>query len=316
MERDVVVRAGRIWASSNPARAPVRRSSSHGWSQSAPGCHIGGVPCPVSGRHTTQEAHRLLTEYDAQLREAAELTGATTVTRDGPLWRGTYGDRGFVTCRDLGHLTGPALDELITRTITYYATQPAIASFEWKTRGHDLPADLPDRLTQHGLHAEEPETVMLGEASLLAAPVPLPQGVSLRRIDFQPDPMPDLIRAAAAQERAFGVPFSPAHLARRLQAKRDLMEIWVAEAEGEIICTGRLELIPGTAFAGIWGGGTVPEWRGQGIYRALVAQRARSALARGARYLHSDSTEFSRPILQRSGLLPITTTTPYIWTRR
>ena len=90
----------------------------------------------------------------------------------------------------------------------------------------------------------------------------------------------------------------------------------MAEADGAVVCTGRLELVPGTAFAGIWGGGTVPEWRGKGIYRALVAQRARSALARGVRYLHSDSTEFSRPILQRSGLLPVTTTTPFIWTRQ
>ncbi|NTY02387.1 GNAT family N-acetyltransferase [Deinococcus sp. JMULE3] len=270
----------------------------------------------MTEREITQETHRLLTAYDTQLREVAELIGATTVTRDGPLWRGTYGDRGFVTYRDLGALTGPDLDSLIARTITYYATQPEITTFEWKTRGHDLPADLPDRLTQYGLHAEDPETVMLGEASLLAAPMPLPAGVNLRRIDTQPDPMPDLIRAAAAQERAFGVPFSTADLARRLQARRDLMEIWVAEADGEIICTGRLELIPGTAFAGIWGGGTVPEWRGKGIYRALVAQRAQSALARGVRYLHSDSTEFSRPILQRSGLVPVTTTTPFIWTRR
>jgi hypothetical protein len=77
-----------------------------------------------------------------------------------------------------------------------------------------------------------------------------------------------------------------------------------------------LEIVPGTEFAGVWGGGTVPEWRGRGIYRALTAERAKSALHRGVRYLHSDSTEFSRPILQRSGLLPVTTTTPFIWTRR
>ncbi|MFT2720488.1 GNAT family N-acetyltransferase [Deinococcus sp. A31D244] len=259
---------------------------------------------------------QLLTAYDTQLREGAEMTGATTVTRDGPLWRGTFGDCGFVTYRDLGGLTGPALDQLIARTITYYTTQTPVTSFEWKTRSHDQPADLPDRLAAHGLHAREPETVMLGEASLLAVDVPLPAGVSLRRIDAQPDPMPDLIRAAAAQERAFGVPFRPADLVQRLEGKQDLMEFWVAEANGAVICTGRLELVPGTAFAGIWGGGTIPEWRGQGVYRALVAQRARSALVRGARYLHSDSTEFSRPILQRSGLLPVTTTTPYIWIGR
>ncbi|MFT2719700.1 hypothetical protein ACMT4L_06800 [Deinococcus sp. A31D244] len=60
-------------------------------------------------------------------------------------------------------------------------------------------------------------------------------------------------------ERAFSVPFPTANLARRLHDKRDLMEFWVAEADGAVICAGQLELVPGTALAGIWGDGTVPE---------------------------------------------------------
>ena len=79
-----------------------------------------------------------------------------------------------------------------------------------------------------------------------------------------------------------------------------------------IVCAGRLEPIPGTVVAGIWGGCTRAKWRGRGIYRALTAERARSALRRGCSILHSDSTESSRPILQRSGFVNVTTTTPYI----
>ena len=48
---------------------------------------------------------------------------------------------------------------------------------------------------------------------------------------------------------------------------------------------------------------------------ALTAARARSALDRGVRWLNSDCTEMSRPILERSGLVAVTTTTPYVWTR-
>ena len=260
-------------------------------------------------------AQHLLNVYDTQLREETEMASATGVDRDGPLWRGTFGARGFVSYRDLGGLKGRALDDLIARTIEFYASDEHVTSFEWKTRGHDVPRDLPERLTAHGFRAEDPETVMLGEARLLAEHVPLPAGVRLRRIDDQPDPLPDLTLAAAAQQRAFGVAFGVQDFVRQLESKRGFIEIWVAEAQGEVVCTGRLEVVPGTEFAGIWGGGTVPEWRGQGIYRALTAERARAALARGVRFLHSDSTEFSRPILQRSGLLPVTTTTPYIWTR-
>ena len=103
-------------------------------------------------------------------------------------------------------------------------------------------------------------------------------------------------------------------LLRRL-AHDDGMELWVAEAEGQIVGAGRLEPVAGTEFAGIWGGATVEAWRGRGIYRALTAVRARSALAAGKTLIHSDSTAYSRPILERSGFLKVSTTTPYHWRR-
>lgn len=91
----------------------------------------------------------------------------------------------------------------------------------------------------------------------------------------------------------------------------DGMQLWVAEADGRIVSAGRLEPVRGTDFAGIWGGATREEWRGRGIYRALTAARARSALDMGKSLVNSDSTAFSRPILERSGLLKVSTTTPY-----
>lgn len=240
---------------------------------------------------------------------------ADSYDRSGPLWRGKYGDRGFVTYRSLERLDGQALDDLIAETITFFAADPEIQSFEWKTRGHDRPADLPERLRRHGFRADDVETVMVGDAALLAQDVSLPGEVSVRRIDNVPDPYPEMVKAADAQARAFGFPFGVEDFMRRIEKKPGLVEIWVAEAQGEVICTGRLEAVPDSEFAGLWGGGTVPEWRGKGIYRALTAARAKSALARNLRYLQSDCTEFSRPILEKSGLVPVTTTTPFIWTR-
>ena len=59
----------------------------------------------------------------------------------------------------------------------------------------------------------------------------------------------------------------------------------------------------------------LPAYRGRGIYRALTNARARSAMATGHSFAHSDSTEYSRPILERQGLAKVTTTTPYLWKR-
>jgi len=137
--------------------------------------------------------------------------------------------------------------------------------------------------------------------------------VTVRRITEEAD-----VRAMSAmQDEVFGDPVSGEmanDLLRRLSLD-DGMELWVAEAKGRIVSAGRLEPVRGTDFAGIWGGATVKEWRGRGIYRALTAARARSALRVGKTLINSDSTEFSRPILERSGLAKVSTTTPYRWRR-
>jgi GNAT superfamily N-acetyltransferase len=79
------------------------------------------------------------------------------------------------------------------------------------------------------------------------------------------------------------------------------------------VCSARIEFYPGTDFAGLWGGGTEPEWRGRGVYRALVAERARLAAERGFRFLQVDATADSRPILERLGFRMLATTTPHVW---
>jgi predicted N-acetyltransferase YhbS len=154
---------------------------------------------------------------------------------------------------------------------------------------------------------------MVGEARLLDVEVPLPEGIELHRVTAEAD----VRRFTAMQEEVFGDGLAEEiadALLRRLRAV-DGMELWVAEADGQIVSAGRLEPVVGTEFAGIWGGATRPEWRRRGIYRALTAARARSALRLGKRLIHSDSTEYSRPILERAGLIKVSTTTPYIWRR-
>jgi hypothetical protein len=258
--------------------------------------------------------------YDEQLRGSGEMHRAVAVSIDGPLVRGEFSEgRGFVSYRSLDGIEGARLDDLIVRTIAHYRDDTRVRAFEWKTRGHDAPADLPERLLAHGFIAEEPETVMIGEAAGLTTAPPLPAEVTLRRIDptDSEGALRDVERMIAMQEAVFG---RTAHddaqtMARALIEDSFLSEAWIAEADGEVICTGRLALVPDTEFAGLWGGATRDDWRLRGVYRALCAARARSAIEKGVRYLHSDSTEGSRPILERSGFVAVTTTTPYIWER-
>ena len=261
----------------------------------------------------------LLTAYDDQLRTDAEMARAREVTRIGPLLCAVFDHGGFVSYHDLGGTDGDELDDLVERVVAHYRDDTAVASFEWKSRGHDLPADLGDRLVARGFEAEPVETVMIGEASLLAVDVPLdetPRGpVVVRRLAPGPDAEDDLTRMLAAQESVFGTGRGPSIASSMAELESGGSEFWVAEVGGDIVCGGRLTPVEGTEFAGIWGGSTLPAFRGRGIYRALVAARAASALERGIRFIHSDCTDMSRPILERSGLRAVTTTTPYVWTR-
>jgi GNAT superfamily N-acetyltransferase len=262
---------------------------------------------------TAPDAATLLAAYDAQLRGAAEVAGSLSWDRSGPLWRGVFPTSGFVSYESLEGVDD--VDALIADTVAFYAGIPQVAEFEWKTRGHDWPADLGARLEVHGLEAEEIETVMVGEASGLAVDVELPAGVSVRRVDQLPDRDALVVEASEVAARIFGDGPSGAEMLDRLDRMQGLEQFWVAEADGRVVCSGRLALVEGTEFAGVWGGSTLPEWRGKGIYRALTAARARAALAEGVRYIHSDCSAMSRPILERSGLVAVTTTTPYVWHR-
>ena len=260
------------------------------------------------------ESAGLLAAYDEQLRTDAETPSATAVVVMGPLRLATFpGGRGFITYRDLGEADAPTISSLVHEALGHFRADPGIRRVEWKTRGHDRAPGLDEALRASGFVADEPESIMIGDARMLAVDVDLPHGVNLRRVTEEDD-----VRAMSAMaDEAFGEPPSKEMadaLLRRLSLG-DGMELWVAEVGGGIVSSGRLEPVPGTDFAGIWGGSTLPQWRSRGIYRALTAARARSALALGKTLINSDSTEFSRPILERSGLVKVSTTTPYRWVR-
>jgi GNAT superfamily N-acetyltransferase len=282
------------------------------------GALTGKTGCRCRGGHCTVvrviDTAGLLAAYDSQLRTDAETPGAVSVTRLGPLRLVTFpGGRGFITYQDLGGADADSIGRMVGQALAHFQADPQISKVEWKTRGHDHAPGLHEALLAHGFTPDESESIMVGDARALAVDVPLPDGVTLRQITEEAD-----IRAMVAMQdevfdNALGDEVVEGTL-RRL-ARGDELELWVAEADGMVISAGRIDPVPGTDFAGIWSGATRPEWRGRGIYRALTAERARSALRMGKKYINSDSTEFSRPILERSGLVKVSTTTPYNWQR-
>jgi GNAT superfamily N-acetyltransferase len=249
--------------------------------------------------------------YDAQLRAHVHdrLPESIRVDWDGPLMRLTgFGDRGFIGYRDLGGLEGEALGELIARQIRFFAERGQ--GFEWKLHGHDLPADLAERLRAAGFDPEETETVVIGAVADLSVEAVLPDGVTIQEIVERRDfgRIAELEQAVWREEQGW-----VDDLADERETDPDGLRVFVADADGLTVSAGWVRFPSGTEFATLWGGATLAEWRGRGIYRALVAERARLAAERGCRYMEVDASDDSRPILERLGFRPVTTTTPYIW---
>jgi GNAT superfamily N-acetyltransferase len=252
----------------------------------------------------------LLAQFDRNLRAGARPDGpGARVERTGGVVRQVATPQGWngivwsaldeagadaAIAAQIGHYTGLGLD------------------FEWKLYGHDRPADLGRRLSAAGFTPGPEETLMIGEADGLTHCAEPPEGV--RVVPVTGPAGVDLV--ADVHEKAFGADSSwlRHQLLARLAADPDTVVAVVAMAGGEPVSAARMELVPGTPFAGLWGGGTVQDWRGRGIYRTLVAHRARAAAARGYRYLQVDASSQSRPILERLGFVPLTTTTPYEYT--
>ena len=260
------------------------------------------------------DAAALLAAYDTQLRGRVPdpVPEGWRVEHDGPVHRMFMGrSGGFVGYRSVADLAADELDALIARQRDIFAARGE--PVEWKWHSHDLPADLPERLRKAGFEPEARETVVVGLAEpLTAAPVPLPEGVQLRQVTQRAD----LDRIAAMESAVWHEPrdWLAEGLAAELAAAPDSLTIFVAEADGTVVSAGWVRYSPGTEFASLWGGSTLEQWRRKGIYRALVAARARLAVERGYRYLQVDASDNSRPILERLGFVPLTVTVPYVFT--
>ncbi|MFC0437170.1 GNAT family N-acetyltransferase [Kutzneria buriramensis] len=230
----------------------------------------------------------VLTEFDRQIRRA----GGEVLIEDD--WVG-------VVATDLDEHTA---DAAIAEHVARFAGLGR--PWEWKHYSYDRPADLPDRLRRAGFTAEPTETLLVAVIDELPTEVVLPPGAEIV-------PVTDSATAemfVRVHDEVFGGDY--AAVGRKLLADTENQLGFVVVADGGPVSAARIEFNHGTEFAGLWGGGTLASWRGRGLFKALVAHRAKLAKAKGFRYLQVDASDDSSPILQRLGFAQLATTTPFV----
>lgn len=240
--------------------------------------------------------------FDRQLRQDLSPSLGTSVERDqlvtrviGESWNGVV----------WSNLVDANADQVIAREITRFAG----TSWEWKHYSADQPADLPERLLGSGFIADPPESLMVAEIAELDLSAAPPNGVELVIVTMA-EHVEALVRVHdevfGGDHRALGQ-----EVAAALGVAEPAVVAVLAQAGDTTVSAGRVEFHAGTEFASIWGGGTLPDWRRRGVFRAVVAKRASMAADRGFRYLQVDAVPASRPILAQLGFVELATTTPY-----
>ena len=251
---------------------------------------------------------QLLQVYDDEVRGtfAQHLPTGWTGEVDGPLVRRLTGREGIaMLSRPATELSGPDLAGVVERTVAHFAEHDC--AFEWKTFDHDHPGLRP-LLLEVGAEPEDHEALVLGEAAPLAVEPVLPDGIRIRPVTARAD----LEKIGALSSEVWGADWS--WLADELETRVSgphPTHVFVAEDGDLVVSAAWLDVVPGTRVAGLWGGNTLAAYRGRGIYRALVAVRARLAVELGHPLLQVDASDASRPILERLGLHVVGGTQPF-----
>ena len=186
--------------------------------------------------------------------------------------------------------------------------------FEWKVYSHDEPPDLLEQLRDRGCRIGDEEALLIRELSpfLIA---PLPAGVTVNPVRDEQG-IADFLSVESAIWP--GEPSKTRELLLSIMGdplQRD--QAFVAYSDRKPAGCGRVTASQHSQFAGLWGGGILPEFRGRGVYRALLSARIDHARQfESIRYLRVDAMPTSRPILEKYGFQRVASTWPAEWPPR
>ncbi|MHB8113339.1 MAG: GNAT family N-acetyltransferase [Bellilinea sp.] len=174
--------------------------------------------------------------------------------------------------------------------------------FSWKMYAYDSPPDLFSRLQAHGFTPDPPDALMALDLAEVSVELLKPSAVDVRRIER--DQLADVVTVL---QQVWGGDFAWIHARHGAHlAVPDYLSIYVAYVADAPACAGWAYYPPGSEFASLWGGSTIPAMRNTGLYTAVLSARVQEAIRRGRHYLVIDAGFQSRPIVERHGFIYLT----------
>ncbi len=199
-------------------------------------------------------------------------------------------------------LNSANVEKVIREQVSHF--EDKACDLTWIVYQHDTPANLKDRLLAHGFEAQEPEATLFLDLNHIPQGLLQPVRHDVRRID-DPDNVDDVLtirqrvwQGSSGRQRR--------QLAKRLVDAPHSLCLYVAYVDGKPASTAQVSFYPQRPFASLVRAATLPGYRGRGLFTALVTILVQETRQRGIRFLDTDASAMSRPILEKLGFQPLT----------
>jgi GNAT superfamily N-acetyltransferase len=235
---------------------------------------------------------RVLAQYDAEVRANPKGQPGLIVERAGNV----VCLSGYFNFISWWELTPSTVRQAVASYAAYFRSRGE--KLMWRVYEHDSPTEISACLAEEGFEPDAAGTLMIFDLAN-EVPASTADDVDIRKVKTSGE-LEDFVKAS---EQAFGGPDAWQHTAYSGRLNDPDLALYVAYVSAEIAASARLEIGSPNSFGLLFGGGVAPSYRRMGIYRALVAERAREARRRDLRYLVTDARETSKPILQNLGFV-------------
>jgi GNAT superfamily N-acetyltransferase len=256
------------------------------------------------------ERSEILEAYDRELRIELEIPGARREALPGLVrYLRPAPAMNYISYSQLDEAV---LDRVIEEQIAFFS--PMDQPFSWHVHAHDKPEGLKERLLLHGFGDDEDPDAVMGLNLAEASPDLLKPVTSTVRRLHRREQLEDVAKVEA---RVWGGDFD--WLVERLGPHLeipDYLSVYVAYAGGRAAAAGWVYFYPSSQFAALYGGATLAELRGRGLYTAILSARLQEALRRDYRYLVTGASPMSRPILEKNGFQLLTLAYAHEWMGR
>lgn len=237
----------------------------------------------------------LISLFHKELRQDARIQGfKREITEHVVRHVSQFGERGFISSSTVNEDNAR---EIIRKELDYF--KQLKQGFEWKVYSYDKPDNLKEILKEEGFTIGDPEALMVMEiknqqhlllngATLDVKEITDEEGIK-EIIELE-----DVIwnqSLASLGERLW----------RDKQNNPESLFLYGIYEDSKLVSAAWMYIEKNSSFASLWGGSTLPEYRGKGHYSKLLAVRAQKALQIGRPFLTVDASPMSRPILEKYG---------------